>query len=429
MTGKEQPGAPQAPGVMAEAILAWENRALELIAGDAPLAQVLDELTRFIESQDPGLVCSVLVLEGGRLRHGAAPSLPEAYNQAIDGLTIGPQAGSCGTAAFTAQPVVVTDITTDPRWAPYPEVRALAVGAGLRACWSTPILDAGGGVLGTFAMYYRSPSPPSPSHLRLVQSATHIAGIAIDRHRTHLALADRAARLAEADRRKDEFLAMLGHELRNPLAPIVVALSLMRAHEEDPSAVARYRAVVERQVHQLTRLVDDLLDVSRISSGKIVLRPESTNIRAALTVATEAVRGIFEQRKITLSVCLPDEPIPIVADPVRLAQVLGNLLTNAGKYTDPGGHVDVRVAREGGDVVVSVRDDGIGIPADVLARVFDPFVQSEAAREKAQGGLGLGLTLVKRLVEMHGGRVEVKSAGAGRGTEAIVRLPAAARAA
>ena len=203
----------------------------------------------------------------------------------------------------------------------------------------------------------------------------------------------------------------------------------MRAHEDDAGAVARYRAVVERQVHQLTRIVDDLLDVSRITRGKIVLRPERTTIRrGAHRARSSRARPLFEQRRITRS------PSPcrtsrsrLDGDPVRLAQVLANLSTNAAKYTDPGGHVDVRVAREGGDAVVSVRDDGIGIPAECSRASSISSSSPTAAREKAQGGLGIGLTLVKRLVEMHGGSVEVKSAGPGLGTEAIVRLPEAAK--
>ncbi|MFT3767566.1 MAG: ATP-binding protein [Minicystis sp.] len=416
-------------GLRPEALLAGQNRALELIAGNAPLPAVLDYLTRFIESQADDLVCSVVLLEDGRLRHGAAPSLPDAYNRAIDGVPIGPAVGSCGTAAFTGRRIVVTDIASDPRWAAFPEVVELIISSGLHACWSTPIRGADGEVLGTFAIYYRAPSPPRAAHLHLVEIATHIAGIAIERHRADRALCERAQRLAEADRRKDEFLALLAHELRNPLAPIVTALALMREHEREPAAVARYRGVVERQVRQLSRLVDDLLDVSRITRGKIVLKRERTTVGAALACAIEASRPQIDARRHALAVSLPDEPLPVDADPVRLAQVFANLLNNAAKYTDPGGHIAVRAAREGLDVVVSVRDDGIGIPAEMLERVCDLFVQTDAARGQAQGGLGIGLTLVKRLVELHGGRVEVRSEGAGRGTEVIVRLPAALSAA
>jgi len=422
------PGAGGGPGeacTPAAALLAGQNRALELIAGDAPLPEILDYVTRFIEAQGSGLYCSVLLVEDGRLRHGAAPSLPDAYNRAVDGIPVGPAVGSCGTAAFTGRPAVATDIAADPRWAPFPEAVALALASGLRACWSTPIRAASGAVLGTFAIYYAEPSPPRAADLHLVEIATHLTGIAIERHHAARALAERAQRLAEASLRKDEFLALLAHELRNPLAPIVTAVERLRAHDDDPEAVARCRGVIERQARQLVRLVDDLLDVSRITRGKIALRKERFTLASAVGSAIEASRPVLEQRGHVLGVRLPGEPVELDADPVRVAQVLSNLLNNAAKYTEPGGHVDLAAVRDGGEIVLSVRDDGIGIAPELLPHVFDLFVQAESARGQAMGGLGIGLTLVKRLVELHGGRVEARSEGPGRGTEVIVRLPVA----
>jgi signal transduction histidine kinase len=412
-------------GDRSRALLAGQNRALELIARNAPLAEVLTYLTRMIEAEEPGLLCSVLLLDGDRLRHGAAPSLPESYCRAIDGVQIGPKVGSCGTAAFTGERVIVTDIASDARWAGYAD---LALDHGLRACWSTPIRAATGEVIGTFAIYYREPREPCPEHLQLVEVATHIAGIAIERRRADEALADRARRLAEADRRKDEFLAMLAHELRNPLAPIVSALELLRLRADDPAAVGRYRAVIERQVWQLSRLVDDLLDVSRITRGKMVLKKERASVAALCTRAVEASRPALDAAKHTFSITMPEEPIEIVVDPVRIAQVLSNLLNNAAKYTEPGGHVALSVAREDGEVVFRVRDDGIGIAPEMLPKVFDLFVQADGATARSHGGLGIGLTLVRTLVELHGGRVEAHSEGLGRGTEMLVRLPADASA-
>lgn len=410
--------------VRAEALLAGQNRALELIAGDAPLLEILDYLTRFIESQAEGLLCSVLLLREGRLELGAAPSLPEAYNRLVDGILIGPAVGSCGTAAFTGRCVVAEDLATDPLWTPYPSIVAIALAHRLRACWSTPIRGARGDVLGTFAIYYPTPSAPRPGDVRLVEVATHIAGIAIERHRDHAAREERAQRLADDDRRKDEFLALLAHELRNPLAPIVTAIEMMRRRVDDPPAVERYRAVVERQARQLCRLVDDLLDVSRITRGKIVLKREGTTAAALVARAVEASQPFIEQRRHALLVSLPDEPIELDADPARLSQVLSNLLNNAAKYTEPGGHVALRVTREGSLVAFSVKDNGIGMPKAMLGRVFEPFVQIDAEQTRSQGGLGVGLTLVKRLVELHGGGVEARSDGPCLGSELIVRLPA-----
>jgi signal transduction histidine kinase len=404
----------------AVSLLAGQNHALELIARSAPLPEVLDFLTRLIESQAPSLLCSILLLEDGRLRCGAAPSLPSGWNRVVEGLAIGPKVGSCGTAAYTRAPVIVTDIAVDPLW---DDVRDAALAYGLRACWSTPIFAAGGEVLGTFAIYYRRPTEPRPEHLCLVELATHIAGIAIERRRADEAIAAHARRLAETARHKDEFLALLAHELRNPLAAIVTALAVLR-RRGDEASLERCCGVVDRQVGVLARIVEDLLDLSRVSRGTLVLRKERTTAAALVARAVEASRPLLDGRRHELRTSLPDSAIEIEVDPVRMAQVLCNLLNNAAKYTEPGGHLEVRAAREGGEVVFAVRDDGAGIPEEMLTRVFDLFVQAEGASARAPCGLGVGLTLVKRLVELHGGRVEAHSEGLGRGTEMLVHLPA-----
>jgi len=406
----------------AMALLAGQNRALELVASNVALPEVLDYLMRFLESQAPGMLCSVLLLEGDHLRHGSAPSLPDAYNQAIDGAAIGPAAGSCGTAAYRGQRVVVTDIATDPLWADYAE---LALRHGLRACWSTPIRASSGEVLGTFAIYYREPGAPRPEHLELIGVATHLAGIAIERRRKDEALAARTRELVEVGRRKDEFIALLAHELRNPLAPIVTALELLRRHRPDP-AVERYCGIIDRQTHVLTRLVDDLLDLSRASRGALALRRERTTAAAVIARAVEASRPLLEGAHHALKISVPDEPIELEVDPIRINQVLCNLLNNAAKYTEPGGHIEVRAARDGAQVLLAVRDDGLGIAPEMRSRVFELFVQAEGASAHAPGGLGIGLTLVKSLVELHGGHVEAFSEGLGHGTEVRIWLPAAA---
>jgi signal transduction histidine kinase/ActR/RegA family two-component response regulator len=234
------------------------------------------------------------------------------------------------------------------------------------------------------------------------------------------ARSERAAH--DADRRKDEFLAMLGHELRNPLAPIMTALQLMQLRGKGNE---REHQVIDRQVRHLVHLVDDLLDVSRITRGKIELKKESIEVAAVLTKAIEMASPLFEQRAHTLVVGAPREGLLVDADPMRLGQVLANLLTNAAKYTEPGGHVEVTARREGANVAVSVKDDGIGIAPDALADVFELFVQGERTIDRSQGGLGIGLTLAKSLVELHGGTIHVESEGLGRGTEFVVRIPAA----
>jgi PAS domain S-box-containing protein len=232
-----------------------------------------------------------------------------------------------------------------------------------------------------------------------------------------------AEALREADRRKDEFLAMLAHELRNPLAPIRNAVEVLRLTKETAADVVFARDVIDRQAQQLSRLVDDLLDVARITRGKINLRQERVDVAAALTRALETCQPLIQSRRHTLEVALPDRPLWVEADPVRLAQVFANLLTNAAKYTDEGGRIGVRAGEEAGRAVVRVRDTGMGIPAEMLPRIFDPFTQAERSLARSYGGLGVGLTLVRQLLELHGGTVQAFSDGPGRGSEFVVRLP------
>jgi CheY-like chemotaxis protein len=233
---------------------------------------------------------------------------------------------------------------------------------------------------------------------------------------------ERANREAEnANRAKDEFLAMLGHELRNPLAPILTALQLMRLR---PGAGAeKERSVIERQVNHLVTLVDDLLDVSRITRGKIDLKKESVEIADIVARAIEMASPLLEQRRHHLNVMVPASGLRVDVDPARLAQVVSNLLTNAAKYTEPGGTVTVVGSSEAGVVALSVRDTGIGIASEMLPRVFDLFIQEPQALDRSQGGLGLGLAIVRSLVEMHGGTTTAESEGRGRGSEFIIRLP------
>ncbi|MCI0455585.1 MAG: ATP-binding protein, partial [Gemmataceae bacterium] len=219
-------------------------------------------------------------------------------------------------------------------------------------------------------------------------------------------LQQRTQELTEANRRKDEFLAMLAHELRNPLAPIRNAVQVLRLLAQDNPNLRWAGEVVERQVQHLSRLVDDLLDVSRFMRGKITLRKESIDLAAVVARAVETTRPVIEGRGQKLSVALPPEPLRVQADPVRLAQVLANLLHNASKFTPEGGRIWLIAGREDGLAVFRVRDTGIGIPADMLARVFDLFTQADHTLDRAQGGLGIGLTLVRRLVELHGGSVQ-----------------------
>jgi PAS domain S-box-containing protein len=228
--------------------------------------------------------------------------------------------------------------------------------------------------------------------------------------------------LVDTNRRKDEFLATLAHELRNPLAPIRNAVELMRRAKGDATLMERARAMMERQVGQMVRLVDDLLDIARITTGKLQLRQEPVELAAVVQSAIEASRPLIDAQAHQFTVLLPSEPIRLDADPIRLAQVFSNLLNNAAKYTEKGGHIWLTAERQDHEVVVTVRDTGIGIAADHLPRLFDMFSQVAPALERSQGGLGIGLALVRGLVELHGGKVEARSAGPGKGSEFTVHL-------
>ncbi len=230
--------------------------------------------------------------------------------------------------------------------------------------------------------------------------------------------------LKSADQRKDEFLATMAHELRNPLAPIRNALEIMRVAASNPGAIDRARDIVERQVGQMVRLINDLLDVSRITRGKLALKMESIGVGEAIEAALEISRPLLDEAGLSFKQSMASTSLRVRGDRLRLAQVFANLLNNAAKYTERGGTVSLHADREQNEVVVRVRDTGVGIPRDILPHVFELFTQVDRTLNRSQGGLGIGLALVKQIVLMHGGRVAARSDGIGKGAEFIVRLPA-----
>ena len=266
-----------------------------------------------------------------------------------------------------------------------------------------------------------------PIRIASLMSAVRTALRARERQyqiRGHLAERQRAeASLRIADQRKDEFLATLGHELRNPLAPLLTALHLLKLETFTDARAVRACAIMERQLHHLVRLVDDLLEVSRLTRGLIDVRREPLDLTSVLRTAVETSRPLIEEARHTLTVDIPPGSIPIAGDSVRLTQIVANLLNNAAKYTNTGGRIWLSARTEDNWAVVTVRDTGIGIPPSQLAAVFDMFTQVERSHRGAQGGLGIGLTLVRSLVVMHGGVVEARSEGPGCGAEFAVRLP------
>ncbi len=229
--------------------------------------------------------------------------------------------------------------------------------------------------------------------------------------------------LQEADRRKNEFLATLAHELRNPLAPLRNALAVVRLEKDSAAGFQAVRELMERQVEQMSRLVEDLLDVTRIAQDKLTLRREQLDLRQAIEQAVQMNSPLGRARQHQVQVVLPAEPLWVEGDPVRLVQIIVNLLNNATKYTPERGRIEVSASAEGGEVVVRVKDNGIGIPAAQLSQIFDLFAQLDLGTERAQGGLGIGLALVRRLVDLHGGTITAFSNGPGTGSEFVVRLP------
>jgi PAS domain S-box-containing protein len=245
-----------------------------------------------------------------------------------------------------------------------------------------------------------------------------------DRKRLDEEMRNRADALARADEDKDEFLAVLAHELRNPLAPVFYALRLLDEKPLDDPDRWYIRRIVDRQMRRLARLIDDLLDVSRIRTGKVELRKDRIELNAVIGHAVEGVRPLAEDRGHGISVSLLPEPVWLEADPIRLEQIFSNLLSNAIKFTETGGRIALAVERHGQEIVIRVTDTGVGIPPDLLPRIFDLFTQGDRSLDRSRDGLGIGLTLSRRLVEMHGGAIEAHSDGVGKGSEFVVRLPA-----
>jgi PAS domain S-box-containing protein len=319
---------------------------------------------------------------------------------------------ACAQAMQTGERIIIEDVQVEPSFEPHWRI---AEAAEFRGVISTPLKNRSGSVIGMLSVHFRQPHHPSERDQRLLDLYARHAADFIERSRFEEAL-------KEADRRKDEFLATLAHELRNPLAPICNALEIMRL-SSDAQAHAEARAIMERQLGQMVHLIDDLLDVSRITLGQVRLHKERVEFAAVVRDAVDACRPLMQSLGHDLRVRLPLEPVHLNADSIRLTQVLSNLLNNAARYSDRGAHIDLTAERRGNQIVVSVRDTGIGLPPEMLKQVFDLFTQVQQSDGRTRGGLGIGLTLAKSLVELHGGNIEARSDGLGKGSKFIVRLP------
>jgi signal transduction histidine kinase len=243
------------------------------------------------------------------------------------------------------------------------------------------------------------------------------------RHELEKLLDELEGRLAQVNQREQEFLAMLGHELRNPLAPITTSLCVMRRMKPDSQGVVQSRQIIERQIGLMVRLVDDLLDVSRISLGKIVLNRRHCELQAIIDLAVELAQPLLEKKRHVLTVELPEAPVSVYADPARLSQALANLLNNAAQYTDDGGRIGLSARVSGDRLALEVEDNGIGLTADQCEKVFDLFAQGQEPQDPGHGGLGVGLTLARTIIELHQGRVVASSEGAGKGSRFTIDIP------
>jgi len=322
---------------------------------------------------------------------------------------------------FRAGGTLVID-DTDDQTRDEPQLAAFAA-AQIRAALAVPLVKDGR-LVAVLSLHHGSPRRWSASQVQLAEEVAERTWAAVERARAEHALRQSEASLLEADRRKDEFLAVLAHELRNPLAPIRNALHLLRV-ASDKVSTERVHAMLDRQVRHMVRLLDELLEVSRINRGVIELQRRRVDLAAVVGDAVETSRPAIEQAGHTLELDLPPQPVVVDGDEMRLAQVLSNLLNNAARYTDPGGRIRLALRQAGAEVAVEVSDSGIGIAPDKLAGMFAMFGQIDRNDPRSQGGLGIGLALAQRLAHMHGGRVEVASEGAGKGSRFTLFVPQA----
>ena len=333
--------------------------------------------------------------------------------------------------AFEGTGIVrLDDITTDTRFHGTQPYMGMSGHLPVRSYLSVPVVARSGSVIGGLLFGHSQTGVFTERSERFAAGIASQAAIAIDNARLYqsaqqeLAQRERAQHaLREADRRKDEFLALLSHELRNPLAPIRNGLQIMKLSGfQHPMQLKAYE-VLDRQVSHLVRLVDDLMDVSRITRGKLELRKSRVQLSSVIEAALETVRPLIDEARHRISVRLPPEPIELDADAVRLTQVMANLLSNSAKYTAPGGWINVDVSAGARSIDIRVSDNGIGIAPDSIGNVFEMFTQFDRVQSRSPGGLGIGLSLVKGLIEMHGGTVQAESEGVGRGSTFIVKLP------
>jgi PAS domain S-box-containing protein len=408
----------------AEALRDGESHILEMIARDARLEEILESLVRVLEAQFAGSLCSVLLLDedGQHAWHGAAPSLPKTYIKAIDGLSIGPIAGSCGTAMYRREPVFVADILEDPLWEPY---RGVAESCGLRACWSTPILAPSGKALGSFAMYYCEPRRQGPAEVRALEMTTHLAGIAIERRlarKERERLRQAQADLAHINRvtTMGELTASLAHEIKQPIsAANTDAKTCLRWLGRDSPDVEEAREAASRVVKDVTRAADIISSISLLFKKDAVQRA-FVDVNELIREMIVLLRSEANRYSLSIYTELAEDLPKVMADRVQLQQVFMNLMLNgidAMKQTTGGGKLTIRSEPDDGQLLISVSDTGVGLPPEQSDQIFRAFFTTK------DNGTGMGLPITRSIIESHGGRLWATNTF-GRGATFQFTLPA-----
>jgi signal transduction histidine kinase len=427
------------------------------------LEPMLESLIHLIEYHSLSMRCSVLLLDrdGITLRHGAAPTLPQQYCDAIDGLHIGPGVGSCGTAAYTCKPAIVSDIATHEYWEAY---KTLALPFGLKACWSTPIMSSSGQCLGTFAMYYDEPREPSASDLQLIETASQLACAIIEREglleqaeESNEMLQENAAELEamnlhmqenatelemqaealeaardaaeSANMAKGKFLATMSHELRTPLNAIGGYADLLLAGVRGELTDIQKSDIerIYRSGKHLLGLINDILNFTKLEAGHVEFAIDDLRLAPIFSAIEELVQPDIASKSITFTQRMDAEDITVRGDREKVGRILLNLVTNAVKFTDQGGRVDMVAECEGDLVRINVTDTGRGIAPEHLQQIFEPFVQIERERTPSnRQGVGLGLSISRELADAMGGQLSARSSP-GAGSTFTVTLPMAMR--
>jgi signal transduction histidine kinase len=402
-----------------------QSRILEMIARNAPLSEILKSLVLLIEKQSPEMLCSVLLLsdDGNHIRHGAAPSLPDDYVKAIDGAPIGPRNGSCGTAMYRGRSVVVSDIMEDPLWEDY---RELASAAGLRACWSTPIMSGRGKVLGSFAMYYRQPQIPTGTEARLTDVATHIAGLAIEHQSAQELLRRTQAKLAHATQVTGmrEVAISIGQEINHTLAAIVDnaerSLKSLDENKSDPEAIRQALINISTDGRRTIEIIARIRALAKPSAPQKV----ALNLNDVVREVVDLIAQEAQRKRITLQTELANKLSLVPGDRVQLQQVLLNLVMNSLEAMSGTSEHSLELtvktdSADNGEVMVAVTDRGPGIKPQEVERVFKAFHTTKDV------GMGMGLAISRSIIEAHGGRLWAEP-NIGPGTTFKFTLPSGA---